>query len=500
MKRRLTRRWILAGLASTAGGAVLAGAPEVSVRPLARGASAPASTVPARPVKLVGQSEFLVQKAKLGGDLGFAVADARSGEVLEARLGATPLPPASTMKTITAIYALDRLGPTHKFPTQLLATGPLKNGKIEGNLVLVGSGDPSLDTDRLADLAVLLREAGVREVDGKFLVWAGALPSTDRIDADQPEHVSYNPAVGGLNLNYNRVHFEWKRVQDDRYTMTMHARARRFSPSTSVASMSIVERKSPVYDHWTNGLQDHWSVSKAALGKEGARWLPVRYPAEYAGDVFRTLARSNGIILSPAAVISTLPEGTVIAEVESKTLVPMLQSMLKYSTNLTAEVTGLTASLANGPPVSTLAQSGIRMGSYATAKYRASRVNFRDHSGLGYGSAITPVDMVRILSANTQLAPLLKTVNLSLDKKRPSPDGVEVRAKTGTLNFVSSLAGYVTTQSGRKLSFSIFGADTARRDAIPPEQRERPSGAKGWSRRSRQLQKELIRNWAASLS
>lgn len=498
MTRTLTRRFMLAGLASTAGGVAIAGAPEVSERPLPRG-GAKTPSVPARPVKLVGKSELLVQRAKLGGEVGFAVADARSGEVLEARLGTKPLPPASTLKAVTAIYALDRLGPAHRFPTQLLATGPINNGRVEGNLVLVGGGDPTLDTDRLADLAVMLREAGVREIDGKFLVWADALPRTDRIDHDQPEHVSYNPAVGGLNLNFNRVHFEWKRIQDGQYTMTLHARARRFSPATSVASMSIVDRKTPVYDHWTNGLQDHWSVAKKALGKEGARWLPVRYPAQYAGDVFRTLARSNGIVLSPPAVTPVLPEGMVIAAVESEPLVPMLQSMLKYSTNLTAEAAGLSASLASGPPVTSLATSGIRMGSFTTAEYRADRVNFRDHSGLGYGSAISPVDMVRILSANALLAPLLKTVNLSLDKKRPAPDGVLVRAKTGTLNFVSSLAGYVNAPGGRTLSFAIFTADTARRDAIPPEARERPAGARSWSRRSRQLQKELIRNWAITL-
>ena len=499
MKRELTRRTILAGLASVAGGAAFAAAPETSVRPLPRGTVPPMPKLGVRPVKLVSQSEYLIQKAKLGGELGFAVKDVSSGEILEQRLGSSLLPPASTLKTITAIYALDRLGPAHRFTTQILATGPLKNGRIEGNLVLVGSGDPTLDTDQLADLAVHLREAGVREVEGKFLVWAGALPQTDRIDGDQPEHVSYNPAVSGLNLNFNRVHFEWERVQDGRYSTTMQARARRFSPSTSVASMSIVERKAPVYDHWTNGLQDHWSVSKAALGKNGARWLPVRYPAEYAGDVFRTLARSNGIVLSPAAVTPVLPDGTVIATVESDPLVPMLQSMLKYSTNLTAEVVGLSASMASGPPVASLAQSGIRMGSFAAADYRADRVNFRDHSGLGYGSGMSPVDMVRILAANASVAPLLKSVDLSLDKNTPSPAGVQVRAKTGTLNFVSSLVGYIDTASGRKLSFAIFGADTARRDAIPPEQRERPAGARGWGSRSRQLQKELIRNWAAAL-
>ncbi|CAN0603942.1 unnamed protein product [Ectocarpus sp. 12 AP-2014] len=122
-------------------------------------------------------------------------------------------------------------------------------------------------------------------------------------------------------------------------------------------------------------------------------------------------------------------------------------------------------------------------------------VRFRDHSGLGYGSTMSAQDMAQILAANRQIRPFLKTVNLTLNKGRPAPKGVEIHAKTGTLNYVSSLAGFVTPTKGRPLVFAIFTADTERRDAIPPEARERPPGSRTWARRSRQLQKELIRGW-----
>ena len=489
MSRGLTRRVVLGGLAASAGSVAFAGAPDVAPRPLPRGDG----TVAAAVKPLVSKAEALIRKANLGGEVGFAVADTQSGEVLEARLGQTFLPPASTLKSVTALYALDRLGPFHRFKTQVLATGSLRAGKLDGDLVLVGGGDPTLDTDGLADLAVMLREAGVREVTGGFRVFAASLPRGDRIDADQPEHVSYNPAFGGLNLNFNRVHFEWKRRQDD-YEVTLQARALRFRPSTSVASMSIVDRRTPVFDHWTNGTRDHWSVARRALGRDGARWLPVRYPARYAGDVFRTLARSNGIVLGPPEVVEFLPGGTLLAEIESDPLVPILKGMMKYSTNLTAEIAGLAASRMGGP-VNSLATSADRMEAFAKS-HGAGRVAFRDHSGLNYESAITPIDMVRVLAAKTEIRPMMKTFNLSLDQARPAPKDVAVQAKTGSLNFVSTLAGYVATPR-RALTFAFFSADTERRDAIPRAERERPTGAKTWSRRSRQLQKELIRDWAA---
>ena len=494
----LTRRAAVTGVLSGLGSLAFAGPPTTAIRPEPRPGGVPVKPkIIAAPPPPPSSSEALVRAAKLGGEVGFAVVDVKSGELLEARLGSTPLPPASTLKVVTALYALDRLGTTHAFETRVLATAPARDGRIDGDVILAGGGDPTLDTDRLADLAKALREAGVTEVTGRFLIWPGALPRGKRIDIEQPEHVAYNPSYGGLNLNFNRVHFEWKKARDD-FAITMHARARNFSPATNVARMAIIDRKSPVFQYKDWGRRDQWSVAKWALGKkDGARWLPVRYPALYAGDVFRTLARSNGIVLKPGELIDSLPEAAPLVSVASDPIVPMLQGMLKYSTNLTAEAAGMAASQKLGA-VESLLESGARMGGWAMANFGVAGVRFRDHSGLGYASAITPGDLARILSANPGIAPLLKTVNLGADKNASNMKNVQVRAKTGTLNFVSSLAGFVNTANGRDLAFSILTADTARRDAIPPAERERPPGSKSWARRSRRLQRDLLRNWAQS--
>ncbi len=494
MTAELSRRALLAGVAAGLGSAAFARAPDATMRPLPRGEE----TVEAVEAP-TGAS--IVERAGLGGATTFALLDAETGELLDGRQHGRPMPPASTMKAVTAIYALRRLGPGYTFETRLMATGPVSNGKLEGDLVLVGGGDPTLDTDRLADLGIALREAGVSEVTGRFLVWADALPRGDRIGVEQPEHVAYNPAYCGLNLNFNRVHFEWK-PRDDTFDITMQARGVRFQPSTSVSRMAIVERETPVFDYRRGVDTDRWTVAEWALGKkDGARWLPVRFPALYAGDVFRTLARSNGVVLPAPVLISDLPDGQVIATVKSPPLQQVLAGMMRYSTNLTAEITGMMASKANGVPIRDLIGSGSRMAGWAETQFGVRGVQIRDHSGLGYGSMISAAAMSEIIRANADISDIMRPVRV------PDPDrsdgrqmnGVEVVAKTGTLNFVSTLTGYLTAPSGRRAAFAIFSADTARRDAVPREQRERPRGSRGWASRSRSMQRALLAAWAQRL-
>jgi D-alanyl-D-alanine carboxypeptidase/D-alanyl-D-alanine-endopeptidase (penicillin-binding protein 4) len=103
-----------------------------------------------------------------------------------------------------------------------------------------------LDTDDLADMAAALVAQGVRQIGGRFLVSGGGLPSVTTIDPSQPIHVGYSPAVSGLVLNYNRVHFEWKRTAGG-YHITMDARA---CPQWQDRRCSHLTASSPLISHY----------------------------------------------------------------------------------------------------------------------------------------------------------------------------------------------------------------------------------------------------------
>lgn len=488
MVDRFSRRSFLGGLgASLIPAAGLAQAPLVSLRPQLRGP------------QLSGAERF-VRAAGLKGDVVFAVADVETGVPLETLGGQEGLPPASVGKVLTALYALDVLGPDYRFETKLIADGPIEGGILKGDLILVGGGDPLLDTDALAAMAVKLREAGIIEVRGAFKVYDGALPYVFSIDPGQPDHVGYSPAISGISLNFNRVHFEWKR-EGTKYGVTMDARSAKYAPSVEMAAMRVENRSLPIYTYQPSARQDRWTVAKGALGKGGARWLPVRKPALYAGDVFRTLARSNGIVLSRVQVTRQAPQGTVLVVHRSDPLDSILRGMLKYSTNVTAEMVGMAATKARGAMPQNLADSAEEMNRWAAETYGVRRVAMVDHSGLGEASRVAPDALVAALVAahkTDALRPLLKSFYLTDSQGRPVRDHpIRVAAKTGTLNFVSGLGGFVTTADGTELAFAIFTADMERRATIPRAQRERPEGARNWNRRSRKLQRALIERWGA---
>jgi D-alanyl-D-alanine carboxypeptidase/D-alanyl-D-alanine-endopeptidase (penicillin-binding protein 4) len=489
---RISRRFFLGAVAAGVATRAAANAPAASLRPSPRPGDFLRLT--ARPV------EDLIAAADLGGRTAFAVADARSGEVLEVRAPLLGLPPASVTKSVTALYALDALGADHRFRTRLVATGPVEDGTIQGDLVLVGGGDPTLDTDALGEMARDLKALGVTGVSGRFLVDATALPAIWSIDPGQPDHLGYNPAISALNLNYNRVHFEWKRDADG-YAVSLDARAERFSPEVQIARMRVVDRDLPVYTYADSGGADDWTVALTALGEGGSRWLPVRRPHLYAGEVFQTLARAQGITLPAVAAAEAAVQGETLVVRESRRLEELLREMLLWSTNLTAEVVGLSATAARTGSVTTLAESGEAMAAWMRGRFGARQAQFVDHSGLGDQSDLRPSDLVAMLvgeGPDGGLRPILKPIPLPDSVGNPTLDHpVKVQAKTGTLNFVSALAGYITTPGGRDLAFAIFSADMPRRQALARAERERPDGARAWTARARTLQLDLIERWGA---
>lgn len=488
----VSRRLFLSGaLTAAAAGKAWSSAPETSLFPQPRSGDLIRRSVP--------PLAEMIADAGLPGRFGCAVADAATGEMLEVFQPLHPLPPASVAKAVTTAYGLDRLGPGYRFRTRLVTDGTLSDGRIEGDLWLVGGGDPLLDTDVLDAMVRALDELGVRQVTGSFRVATDALPFIEQIDPAQLPYAGYNPSISALNLNFNRVFFEWERSGED-YTVRMDARSANFSPAVTVSSMVVEDRDFPVYTFERGEVRDAWTVARGALGENGGRWLPVRRPHAYLAEVFQTLARQRGIPLGTPVFSESAPPGAqILHEYTSPPLEEILRGMMQWSTNLTAEVVGLSATQAGGVRPETLTESGAEMGAWMRERLGARQAHFVDHSGLGVDSRLRPHDMTRALveaGPNGILRSLMKDIPVLDRNGAPMPDHpLRVVAKTGTLNFVSTLAGYAETPSGRVLAFSIFGADLERRARLTPDQMERPPGGRTYIARAKILQSALLDRW-----
>ncbi len=439
-------------------------------------------------------SAELLDESGIAAMTGFALIDVATGKILDGHQQDLLLPPASVTKVFTALYALDALGPDFVFETRVIATGPVSGGRVQGDLVLLGSGDPHLDSDQLADLVKSLRDQGIRGVDGRFLVVGTALPPLHEIDTSQPDFVGYNPSISGLNLNFNRVYFEWKH-DDTGLVLSLQARADGHAPDVRSIHIEAVNRAAPVFEYHSKKGEDYWSVAEPALRKPGGRWLPVRTPEAYAAEVFRALGRQYGVELPEGEIIGNAPSGNILAVHKSIPVARLVRSMLLFSTNLTAEVLGLTATQAHGVQVRGLTDSGLAMTQWAKANLGLPQGKFVNHSGLSDKSVVSAAEMVRALAVPGAYAALKGLMKVT---------GVEgsqavIQAKTGTLNFCKALAGYIDASGGRRLAFAIFSTDLAKRANFYGDEEEIPTGSRTFLGKAKRLEQALLKRWVEGI-
>ncbi len=501
------RRWaavaLLVGLALS--GAAQAEAPLRAPPPVPRGGDAAPAVVP----RLAETGREIARRIGLTGHVGWVLADLDTGEVIDAFSPERSFAPASVAKLPTALFALASLGAGHRFETRLVATGPVEGGVLKGDLVLAGGGDPELDSDALAELVEALARAGVAEVAGRLLVDAGTFLSVPEIDPDQPVDVAYNPSVSGLNLNFNRIFLQWQGTE-----VALFAKGELAAPEVEAVRAEVAADAPGPFAHRIEPGAEIWRLSRRVLGGRGSRWLPVKRPELYAGDVLRALARARGIRLPrPEAAPEAAQGGTrVLGRRLSRPLGEILRDMLRFSTNLTAEVVGAAAATARGEPPKSLAQSAALMSGWAARIAGGApgdpRLRFVNHSGLTTLSRVSPARMAQFLVASAREAAgplervaetglpgpgprLLRRFEVAIEDDPLDLAEVEIRAKTGTMDRIRGLAGYIATGAGRAFAFAIFANDLGARGEA------RRGIDRRWMARARGFERALLRAWIA---
>ncbi len=357
------------------------------------------------------------------------------GEVAYERDAATPLIPASTQKIFTARVALEDLGADTTYTTSVVASGAAANGVIDGDLTLVGSGDPVLVTDAyrlvrgIGDdepftsfdaLAQQLADAGVKRITGRVL--------GDDSRYDQLRGVPSWP---------------------DRYLAQNQS-----GPLSAL------------------GVDDGYDLTQPAPGSsEPVRRNRSDDPPASAARLLtaRLLIRGIKVDGAPFASTGTAPAGAVaLATVTSPPLARIVDEMLLASDNQIAEL--LTKELGRTQADAGTTAAGSEVIDRRTAELGIDRdgSDATDGSGLDPGNRATCASLVSALEGTGGVEGVIGRglpvagETGTLDRRfRDTPAAGVLRAKTGSLNGVSALAGFVPTADGGLATFAYVANEAS---------------------------------------
>ena len=346
------------------------------------------------------------------------------GRTVYERRSSETFVPASTMKLATAMAALDILGADSKFSTRFVAEKQPKNGVIDGDLYVIGGGDPLLATsgyktvfddpdqfyEDFTKIADALNEAGIRSITG------------DLIGDDS-------------------------RYDDVRWVSTWPAR---YQVGGTVAPLSAL-----LVNDGNTGYTD---TPNEATTNRKAGDSPLLFV-----QTLRTVLNSKGIAVGGVATTGQAPaDAEEISTFDSVPMSEVLTEMLKNSDNTTAELVLKEIGLQAKGQGTTAAGIEATKESLKRQGFTIDDLVMLDGSGLDTGNRMScelSLALVEAVSQKPEFSDALPLggKNGTLRKRMlATPSTGKVRAKTGTLNGVNALAGFADTPRGNTLSFAFI--------------------------------------------
>ena len=397
-----------------------------------------------------------------------------------------PRNPASVMKLVTSYAALDLLGPSYRWKTQFYGLNLPQQGKLQGGLWVKGFGDPALNTAHLAEVAGELQQKfNLNEICCEILLdnSAYAPQNFDAAAFDGKPYRAYNAPAEALMVNQQAIRLQLI-PSNEKVTVVAY-------PNWSLLIKRIdIKPIAGDCGDWKNGLQIKREGRVLSLSGEypvscGDKYLDVNWQgAEYVGGLFYSAWEQAGgrWTQSDKTQIRLLnvPENAVLlTEHTSPTLAEILREMNKTSNNVMARALYLSLSRVNdASQVASTAKSEQVLKTWLQGKglnfselvlengaglSRQERIS-ASHLGVLLGDAFRSPYMAE-LSASLPIY----GVDGSLSKRKDSGLYGRAHLKTGSLESVRSIAGYVLDAKGRYWSV-VFIANGVKAGATKPAQ------------------------------
>ena len=415
--------------------------------------------------------------------VGVHVVDLHTGQQLYARDAEALYNPASNMKLITSAAAIDLFGPAHTFSTTLRAER-VEGSVIPGDLYLEGTGEGFLLYEDVLDWGSSLRQQGIERVEGDLVVGDGPFQGGEYLPPgfeQKQEDASYRSAIGAVSVNFNAVtvRVEPGASIGDAVRVTLdppndYVTLQVTAKTISGKSDRVAIASEPKDQGEGTIIRVEGSLGASAKAKSARK--RIDNPPRFAGSVLKGALETMGIEVKGGVRAGERPRGASVELVShgSEPLPELLMAMNKWSNNFMAEQ----LFRALGTHASAGAERGSWAGSAAVLRAFLESVGLKpdvdftikNGSGLYDGNGLSPSAITRVLAhmdahrwGVEYIASLaIGGVDGTLAGRFKGPHAGAIRGKTGTLNEVSALSGYVNTKGGRRLAVSILINDPPR--------------------------------------
>ena len=398
--------------------------------------------------------------------VGLYVSPVDGGDALQALNPDLPLQPASTMKLVTTYAALETLGPTFQWQTDAYARGALADGVLHGDLIIRGSGDPKLVLENFWLFLRRLRAAGIADIRGDVILDRSAFAPMvhDAAAFDGDPLRPYNVGPDALLLNYKTLAL---RFVPDPQRGIVRVQSEPPLAAFPIEALRLVEgecgdwRARLGMEIGELGVRFNGGYA-LSCGEQG--WQLHPYPishTRYFDLMFRRMWADLGGFVRGRVRDGSLPvDAWPVAQWRSPPLSELVRDINKFSNNVMARQVLLSiAQRETGLPADPV-QGAAAVRAWLRGKgIDANELVIDNGSGLSRGERISARMLARMLVAAYR-APLMPEFIASLPlvgldgtmRRRLLDQPVAGRAhiKTGRLDDVRAIAGYVLAASGRR--------------------------------------------------
>lgn len=385
---------------------------------------------------------------------GFVVYDPKTKKIISSYNENMPLVPASTTKLLTTETALNLLGENYRWMTQLEYSGQVdENGVLNGNLYIVGSGDPSLGTNKagalsyrdiISDFVSGLSREGIKKVNGDIII---------------------QTALFKGNISRLPENVVW--LENNNYYLPVGT-TREISPANEKLivkknTLSATDKKFFYVSPYANQM-----VYAEKYEGDGALTTKLPDAPAYLANTFRATLVKSGIAVTgkvtPKMTDASPETRKLVSAYKSPTLADIIYYTNQHSDNSLAEALLKTVGFFKKGDQTSESGRVVVKDHLKDIAFDAEGLNYMDGSGLSRSNTVTPIAQAKYLTSlmnEKYYGAYLTSLPIggqsgTLKRMFNFTGNGQVFAKTGTLNKVKTLAGYIKTNSGRTLVFSLL--------------------------------------------